>query len=332
MKGILSIDHRGELSDKLAAFGLPVTPMKVPLTPEKMKVLLPLKAETVLAPSLHDDFPLYAAQLSELCSVSRVIVYGTDITREKKDILLKYNLPEVVESSDPLDLSRYITTSSMKSRKKGKGIILYETEPGPLRMIEYISFLMGYEVILVTTSDDFIDAVNRKSGELALVNISAKKIDLNKLICETYNNSDLVKLPVIAYGSLDHSIISDFLAGLNRLTRVVLNHEELYSYLPDMLFRSAMYPIIKHIKELSGISDTVFNTGDTLSNYYWNNQENHFEFTGLMGSENIALLMSSVESMQNLLVRAQGVNWLRKEKKPISLKDDLDLYPPFSFR
>ena len=240
-----------------------------------------------------------------------------------KSFLLEHGISDIVEGTDPNVLAAYLK-SLETVEKQGSKILILEDNLSVKRILENIITAFDYMPVFHLTGDEVLESLKLQSVQLILINLGLKNFDLNGFIRKSCMRMDLKKIPLIAYKNMKEGIlVHEVISGLNRLTKFILDTEELYSFLLDVLFRKKTMELVDSIsKNIEYQNNSIF-ARDPLSQIYFSQGGRLFELDEMLEKSRIVSLKSSIDRLMGLFVRAEGLLWLKK--KPVK-KRDLTIY------
>lgn len=246
---------------------------------------------------------------------SKLVCLSDSITPELRKFLFKSGISDCITAFSTERIVSYIKIlNSGNEARYGTFIILDDNE---LRKNMFNSIIkrFGYMTRFVLSADELFQAVKEPDVIMTLINIGTGGFDINGLVRQAYNSSEIKKNPVIAYKCMDQGLfIHEIVTGLNRLTKAILSPEELFCMLVDMLFK----------KEIASYTSSYIKTlkyekihsyaGKSLQQIYYENHVKTIRQESVFEKERIDSMIDLSGMIQRTLIKAEGILWLKQEE------------------
>lgn len=267
---------------------------------------------------VRDDTIERCADLFELLvkkEMSVILITGV-LTERIQTLSRHYGVPDILEGHDPVALRDYIDAINTPSKSMGKAIIL-DDAPSHRAILQGIFMRFHYQPLFITTLDELFGTVQKYTAQLVLINLGTEHFDVNDFVRRAYTHSKMKKLPLIVYKDIEVLFVTEIISGLNRLTKVILSTDELFSFLITFLFRLELFHKIEHLNTLARYpADAV---AGTLQQAINTGGKDIYSLANLIDNKVYSELLSISNSMHTVLKKIAGLRWLvQDEDVPIS--------------
>jgi len=243
---------------------------------------------------------------------SKLIIFSETMTPGLRKFLLKMCISDCITDSSPERIASYIKNLNIKPEVKPGTFIILDDNQLQKNMFNSIIKRFGYKTLFVSTIEELFQKVTEPDNIMILINIGSTGIDLNALVRRSYINSDIKKIPVIAYKCMDQGLfVHEIINGLNRLTKVILSPEELYCMLTDMLFKKEITSYTNSYISSLKYEKIYTYAGKTIQQIYYENHGDPCDQESLFEKERIDSMIESAEMISRTLIRAEGIIWLK---------------------
>ncbi|MBN2161250.1 MAG: hypothetical protein JW807_17815 [Spirochaetes bacterium] len=316
MKKILLVTSRNNLyRDPLTKGGYHLTEYNLPLSSEAFR-------EIELIPS-------FSAAITETSPETAERDGGLLTMLRKKGKVLCFiermsdDLPAFLQAcgiSDVLteyDASRFLHFMKVFAGEQagGAGSFIILDNAGPAAtIIANIITRFNYRAEFVAGVDELVAAAQGPGARFILVNLAARDLDLNGMVRKCSASKAVRELPVLAYKDLREGLfVHELVGGLNRLTRYILDPDELYSILVDILFRKELIPVVASLKRLSQLDANAIYDEESLSRAFFSVEKNIFNQPNILDEETISSLKRAARALHTALLKAESLRWLKIE-------------------
>jgi|GEM_PF-626323 len=253
-------------------------------------------------------------------SINRIIIISEEISPRLRMVLLKCGIPDCLPSTDPLKLRNYIANILPRKEKQSLGKILVLDDINEYKQIlSTITERLEYNCDFISKVDELFSSIKKNQYKLILLNMGTRGIDINQIIRKSYTDHGIRKFPIIAYKNMDEGMfVHEFLNGLNKLTKVILSPEELFSTILDLLYKRRI------MKLLSGMNNTMkfekysHYSEETISQIYYDIHRDLCTQENLFTTDHLETTHSIINEMTSILIKIDGLRWLKNDVKPNS--------------
>jgi hypothetical protein len=261
---------------------------------------------------VRDETIERCADLLELLvkkEMSVILITGV-LTDRIRTLSRHYGIPDILEGHDPVTLRDYIDVINTPSKSMGKVIILDDAPPNR-SIMRAIFMRFHYQPLFITTLDALFDTVQKYTAQLVLINLGTEHFDVNDFVRRAYSHSKMKKIPLIVYKDIEELFVTEIISGLNRLTKVILSTDELFSFLITFLFRLELFHKIEHLNTLTSYpADAVSGTLQKAINA---GGSDIYSLPNLIDSNVYGELLSLSDSMHAVLKKIEGLRWLVRD-------------------
>lgn len=249
--------------------------------------------------------------VKSLHETSGIICFCETITRDIKGFLLKNGLADCIEGSDPGRISRYIQLLSMPCMDAAGTFLILDDNSTHKKMLESIIKRFGYNINFISSIDELFEMTGDPENIMLLINMGTGKLDMNAVVRRSYNNTDIKKIPVIAFKSMEQGLfVHEIINGLNRLTKIILSPEELYCMLTDMLFKKEIMSYTSVYTGLIKYAGFFSYAEKSIQQIYYEIQQDPCGQDSLFGADRINSIIESAEKIRKSLIKIEGIKWL----------------------
>lgn len=244
---------------------------------------------------------------------SKLICFCETMSQDIRSFLLQNGLPHCITGFDPIRISLYIKHLDSTSGLGAGRFLILDDNTTHKNMLNAIIKRFGYETDFISTAEELFERIGEPGNAMLLINIGTEKLDLNGIVRKSYMNSDIKKIPVIAYKCMDQGLfVHEVINGLHRLTKVILSPEELYCMLTDMLFKKEIVEYTDfYVRSLKYEKFSTY-TEKSIQQIYYEIQTDICGQESLFERERIESLIKSAENMRGCLIKIDGISWLRQ--------------------
>lgn len=256
-----------------------------------------------------------AERVNLLYEKSKLICYSESMSPDLRKFLLKAGISDCVTGSSPERIASYLKNLNARPEPRFGRFIILEDNKLRLNMFNSIIKRFGYGTLFISTLDELFQYTSDPDNIMVLINIGTAGLDLNALVRRSFNDTGIKKNPVVAYKCMDQGLfVHEIINGLNRLTKVILSPEELYCMLTDMLFKKEITSCTGDYVSALRYDRIHSYAGKTLQQIYYENHGNPCSLETLFERERIDYMIESAERISRILIRAEGISWLRHDE------------------
>ena len=268
--------------------------------------------ESILVEVLADSVDQYGELFNRIQNKGRIIVLVDRMTDAVRRFLLEQGVADVLMGADRDDIGTYLATADEAGTGDRGSIVILDDNLITRRLLKSIIERFNYAPVLIDTVDELFNNCLNSGVRFILVNLGTRLLDLNGLVRKFYDHRGVKKIPVIVYKDMREGLfVHELVGGLNRLTRYILSHDELYSLLVDLLFKKEVMPRIAALKKLSGFDENAPFVDESVSQAFFLNEKNIFGGSDILGDDNFPALAGAARSLRSSLVMTMGLRWLR---------------------
>jgi len=243
----------------------------------------------------------------------RTLVLSRKIMPENKKFLLKNSVSYVIPPDNINHMITFLQCFDNSENNTGK-IVIMEKDPVTKTILSSIITSFGYTPVFVGSVDEIFSSLKLASLQFILLNLEIKGLDVNGLVRRSYNRKDIKEIPLIAYKDISKGLyVHKVISGLNRLTKVILDTEELYSFLFDILSRKEIMPLVDHIKSSLKFEEKSSFSKQPLRQIYHSYEKDIFSMTEIFDKSNIETVLTSLDSLKKSLIKTDALKWLKTE-------------------
>jgi hypothetical protein len=244
----------------------------------------------------------------------RIIALTASINNNIREYFIKYGISEVLESNNTDRVANYIDTTEKNSNKMYGKILILEDNNQRISILKTIIDRFNYTPVIAESIDQLFEHLNGVNIQLILVNMGLKNFDLNYFLRKSFISEMYKRIPVIPYKDKSEGLfIHEMISGLNKITKVILNPDEIYSFLVDILFRKELSPGINLLTETLDVDNLNKFAIEPLNRLYILMGTDIFTMKRIITKENMDIINGRIDSLRNLTVKVDGFKWLINE-------------------
>jgi CheY-like chemotaxis protein len=315
MKEILLITFANKIyRDKLESRGFKVVEFIQPLDEVSVSGIGKITKGIAIIEVIEDSMEMLDGVLSGLRKKNiRIIAITAKINDNFRKYFFRHGIAEVLESAFADRIADYIDITEKNHNKKYGKILLLDDDQQRINIFNTIIGRFNYTPVLATTLDEVFDNMAGVNTQLLLANLGMKNFDLSQFVRRMFSLEASKKIPVIPYkDSMEGLYIHEMISGLNKIARVVLTADELYSFLVDILFRKELSPGMQLLNETLDYDNLNRYITDPVSKIYNTTGPEIFTMKKIITKENISIIYGRIESLKNLIIQVDGLKWLIK--------------------
>ncbi|MDY6933035.1 MAG: hypothetical protein SVZ03_02275 [Spirochaetota bacterium] len=241
----------------------------------------------------------------------RIIGLVYQVTDRIRNFLINNGIADLIISPEVRRIVSYIDIIDRNTHScKGKILILDDSIARNNILITILK-RFHYKPIVSSNIDEFFDALGEGNIQLVLVSLGVKDFDINYFIKRSYASAGINQVPIIPYkDSIEGLFVHELISGLNRLAKVILSSDELYSYLIDLFFRRELSHIVGMFNESVGNDILVqFNKG-SLKSIHYSLIDDIFSMDNILEEDRMMRIKGIMNSINDTLIKADGLRWL----------------------
>ncbi len=242
-----------------------------------------------------------------------IVFITARISERIKGLSLRYGIPDILEHSNPQKLRDYLLLIGERPESTGKIIIMDDDKP-QMAILNAIIERFNFRPIFVNSQNGLFECLTQSNIQLVLLNLGTADFDINSFMKRSFSHSEIKKLPCIAYKDIEKGLlVNEVISGLNRLTRVILTPEELFSFLLGLFLRHALAHKIERLDAAVRIDDINQYLKGTLSQTIKTAGEEIYSMKNIIRGDSFNKLLSISDSIKKLLTKVEGLKWMIKE-------------------
>ncbi|MFH0976695.1 MAG: hypothetical protein V1874_13005 [Spirochaetota bacterium] len=244
----------------------------------------------------------------------RVVALAARINNNLREYFFKLGISEVLESNNADRVANYLDITEKNSNKMYGKLLILEDNNERINILKTIIDRFNYSPVIAESIDQFFDSLNGVNIQLILINMGLKDFDLNYFLRRSFSSEMYKRIPVIPYKDKSEGLfIHEMISGLNKITKVILNTDEIYSFLVDILFRKELSPGINLLTETLDVESMNKFAIEPLNRLYMLMGTDIFSMKRIITKENIDIINGRIDSLRNLTVKVDGFKWLINE-------------------
>ncbi len=234
------------------------------------------------------------------------------LSGDMKSFLLDHGISDILSGKSESRIVPYLGIIGGESDGAAGSFAVLDDDGADRDVLGAITGRFGYRIVFVKTVNDLLAEAVKPGVRFILVNLGARTLDLNGMVRTYYSNSAVRKIPVLAYKDMREGLfVHELVSGLNRLTRYILSREELFSVLVDLLYRKEVIPLVAALKNLTDFDANLCYDTETLSQAFFQCEKNIFGQKELQGDDTLAMMITAVQGLDRVILKAEGLKWLR---------------------
>ena len=250
--------------------------------------------------------------LDTVCNSGKIICIVHTITESLKGILLERAISNVIQADDVNRLVSYLQVIDNDQPSDSRKMLILEKNIPVKKILKTLLNRFGYKPIFHDSIENLFNDLKKKDIQYILINIGLDNLDINSMVKKSLSRVEMRKYPVIAYKDMQKGIfVHEVATGLNRLTKVILNIEEVYSFLLNILFAKEIIPLAGIIFKSLDYKNLENYISDNLSQIYYKNQENIFSSHKIINDDNIEGMLHCTELFRKTIIKTDGLKWLK---------------------
>lgn len=243
------------------------------------------------------------------CGDARIICLAGALTQQSREAFLSRGVADVVVGPDPQRLASYVHHPAVAAAL-GK-IVIWDDDPGRARILRSIITRFGYEPWFVADLDAAEQSLVSLDAYLFIFNICVRGMDVSALVRKSVASTAFRKVPALAFQDMQAGVnIHQLLAGLHRITRVILSPVELYGFLVTILFRKELIPVLGRLNHSLEFERHAGYAAVTLSQAYHAHAHELFDPGRLFEEVPLESILPMAHALERSLLKLYGLQWL----------------------
>jgi hypothetical protein len=315
MKDVLLVTFANKLyRSKLESKGFQVVSFEQPLSDDVLSELGRGKFQgTAVIEVIEDSMQQLSDMIAGFRRNSvRIIALAAKINNNFREYFFKHGIAEVLESNNADKIAGYMDITEKYSNKMYGKMIILDDDVQRLNIFNTIIGRFNYSPVIVESIDKLFEDISINI-QFILVNLGTGNFDLRYFLRKSFSTEIYKKIPVIPFKeTIDDLYIHEMISGLNKIAKIILAADELYSFLVDILFRKELSPGINLLTETLDLDNLNRFASEPLSRLYNIIGTNIFTMKKIITKDNIDIIEGRIESLKNMVIKVDGLKWLIK--------------------
>lgn len=233
-------------------------------------------------------------------------------TEKIKNFLMHAGIPDLFTINEPERIVSFIENISRADRIIRKSIAIVNDVPSVKKFLTRFLDRFGVEPLFLPGIDSLLEVLDDIRLQMVLINLETKNLDLGKLIRSSYIDQQVKKVPVITFKDMNEGLyVHELMRGLNRITKVILSAEELYSFLLDILYRKRVIPVIHALNGFVDMEKNICYKKSSLTQVYNISGKNIFESENILSDKRIAGIYNKLDELKRVMSLSESLKWLK---------------------
>ncbi len=265
--------------------------------------------------TLISDFKRTCELFRTLNSLNRLIIVTKKINKPLKQIMVSSGIADCLESVDPVRLREYIKYILQESDHSFGRILIFDDTTEYKNILKTVIERLDYSCDFIAKVEDLFLSIKKNQYKLILLNLGTKGTDINQIIRKSYTDNEIRKFPIIAYKNMDEGMfVHEFLNGLNKLTKIILSPEELFSAILDLLYKKRIMTLISGLNRSLKFEKYSNYSDETISQIYYEIHRDLCDQENLFTSDHLETIHTSINEIKKTVSRIDGLRWLKNEQ------------------
>lgn len=245
----------------------------------------------------------------------RIIALTAKINDLLRNFFLKHGIAEVLDSNMPDVVTDYIEITKANINKKYGKILILDDSYQRINILNTIISRFNYNPVVVNNADKFFEETNGINIQFAFVNLGTTDFDITYFLRNALSLEIKKKIPLIPYKDMMQGLfIHEMISGLNKIAKIILSDEEVYSFLIDVLFRKELSPGLNLLNETLDFNNLTKFVNEPLSRIYNLMGIDIFKMNKIITKEKINIINGRIDSLNSLIIKTSGLKWLIKDE------------------
>ncbi len=237
-------------------------------------------------------------------------------TGKIKSFLLRRGIPDLFPGFDPERIISFLEAIESSPETKQKRMAVVNDDPSVKGVLSRLLTRFDVEPLFFPEIDGLFEHLDDDSLEMILINLGTENLNVGKLIKSSYIDRQVRKIPIITFKEMDVGIfVHELISGLNRITKVILSREELYSFLVDILYRNMIIPVVRELNGLVDFEENVCYSASSLMQIYNMSGEEIFEMDNLLSENRTRGIRALLDKLKRVMILSESLKWLKVESR-----------------
>lgn len=285
----------------------------LPASPETLRLLETMTwCESIILEIRPDAIERCDELFKRIQNKGRIICLADAVTLAARSFLMDHGVTDVLTGPDRDRIGDYLSAVSETGQGERGRIVTLDDNETTRGVLKTIIERFNYAPDFINSVDALFNESLDASVRFILINLGTRQLDLNGLVRKFYDNRGVKKIPIIVYKDMREGLyVHELVGGLNRLTRYILSHDELYSLLVDLLFKKDIMPLIAELRRRSDFDGSTSFVDGPVSQAFFQNEKQIFNGVDILENNNFSALDGTARSLGISLARAMGLRWLK---------------------
>jgi len=244
----------------------------------------------------------------------RIIATSNSCTPELKNLLMAEGIADLLPAGDCAGLPAYLNMMNESHAVTSGRCIVLDDDEFRVRMLRSIIGRFNYSVFPVSGVEEFFDQLSCGDVAWALANLGTHGFDLGSLIRRWLSCSDNRRIPFIPYKDMNEGLfVHEFITGLNRIARVILSTEEVFSMLVNVHFRKEIFPLTDTLNKSIEFTSLMNFAGEPLGRIFFSLGMEIFTLENILKDKRFDDLGKTIDRLNSAMIKTSGIRWLLKD-------------------
>ncbi len=319
-KIFLSTGNNTALESLLEERGLNAVSLGYPPAPEEfhMKINRESRGESryLVAELNEETMDSFQSGIHALPGDVYPLCISENPTGKIKSFLLHRGISDLFPGSDPERIVSFLENIESTLEIKQKKMAVVNDDPSVKGILSRLLTRFDVEPLFFPEIDILFEHLDDPGLEMILINLATENLNVGKLIKSSYIDQQIRKIPIITFKEMDVGLfVHELISGLNRITKVILSREELYSFLVDILYRNMIIPVVRELNGLVDFEENVCYSAISLMQIYNISGEEIFEMDNLLSEDRTGGIRVILDKLKRVMILSESLKWLRVENR-----------------
>jgi len=306
MKEVLLITYNNKYyTDEFLLAGYKIKKIDQPFREEDISKVNNFSSNGIVIIEIMDENIEILTNLIKIFNKNSVQIVGiaNKITDKLMNFLISHGIVDIIESKDAKRIINLIANLEKNDHSDFAKILILDDNVHRRNFFETIIIRFHHRPIFIKSIDELFDIINQNNFQLILVNLGTTGFDINKFIKISLSSSMIKTIPVIPYKDTTEDIfIHEVISGLNRLAKVILTSNELYSLLVTVLFRKEITQLIHKLNDKVELKNFIQFSNEPLKKIYYSLGDNIYSLKDIVTGEKLGKINEVIEDIKTVKV------------------------------
>lgn len=237
-------------------------------------------------------------------------------TGKIKSFLLRRGIPDLFSGFNPEQIVSFLENIESSRKTKQKKMAVVNDDNSVKGILSRLLTRFDVEPLFFPEIEGLFEYLDDPGLEMILINLGTENLNVGRLIKSSYIDQQIRKIPIITFKEMDVGLfVHELISGLNRITKVILSREELYSFLVDILYRNMIIPVVRELNGLVDFEENVCYSASSLMRIYNISGEEIFEMENLLSENRTAGIRALLDKLKRVMILSESLKWLRVESR-----------------